>query len=369
MLYKTASTHPAVDAAAAASRPWSVAEWHARMPLAWLVAEAVALVAGIGFVDYATGYEVTFFPFYSIPILLVLWFGTRRWAVIICILSALAWGVADMASGHAYSNEALRIWDMIVRLMFFCLIVLAGDGFRRWRDANRARIELLERSQQLEKEIIGISERERQSFGRDLHDDLGQYLVAIGFAADALKKKLEQESSAGAHDAGQIADQLNNAVVRTRNLAHGISPVDQGEGGLELALEQLAYSASRLSGISCTFMCDGEVRMRNNTNAVHLYRIAQEALNNAMKHGRSKVIAIALEAHEGHITLRVSDDGVGFDPAAVENKGMGMNTMQYRARMMNGALEIHPNPPTGTVVSCTIDSGEVPDSVLESHKP
>ena len=329
---------------------------HPSLSKKWLMPGAFAMVMVVGVFDYFTGYELSFYPFYSIPILFVLWFGNRNAAIVISILSAVAWCCADMASGHPYSSEWYRVWDTAVRLMFFCLIVLAGVGFRQQRDANRARIELLERSQKLEQEIIGISERERQSIGRDLHDDLGQYLVAIGFAADALKKELEKDASKRAHAAGQIADLLNQAVIRTRNFARGISPVDENEAGLELALDQLVHSASVLSRISCSFICDGNVVLRDNTQAVHLYRMAQEALNNAMKHGRAKNIIIALEGDNGSLSLRVSDDGIGFDPENPEHKGMGLSTMRYRTRMIGGILEIQPNSPSGTVVSCTIDT-------------
>ena len=332
----------------------------------WLIALAVAMVAVVGIIDYLTGYEITFFPFYSIPILFVLWFGSRRAAIGISILSAIAWCCADMASGHHYSSEWYRVWDTAVRFMFFCLIVAAGTGFRQQRNASRARIEWLERSQELERQIVGISERERRSIGRDLHDDLGQCLVAIGFAADALKKELEKESSNGAPTAAQITNQINQAVIRTRNIARGISPVDDNEWGLELALEQLADSASHLPGISCSFVHGGDVAIRDNTRAMHLYRIAQEALNNAMKHGHAKNIVIALEIDSHGLSLRISDDGVGFDPASVENAGMGLNIMRYRARMIGGALEIQPNTPTGAVVSCTIGA-EAPDTQAEEN--
>lgn len=330
----------------------------ARQSRKLLLAEAVALVLAIGIIDYMTGYEVTFFPFYSIPILMVVWFVNDRLAIGVSVLSAVSWLCADVASHHPYSSEWLRIWDMIVRLMFFCLVVVAGAGVRRQRDANRARIELLERSQQLEREIINISEREQQRIGRDLHDDLGQYLVAIGFAADSLKNDLEKESLRGAGAVGQIADQIHKAVVRARNLARGLSPVDQVEGGLEMALERLAMSSSRLSGIPCSYICDGNIVSRNDSRDMHLYRIAQEALNNAMKHSHSKVIVIALEACNGSISLRVSDDGDGLNTSRSLNKGMGLNIMRYRARMIGGVLEVHANSPNGTVVSCTIDDGD-----------
>ena len=330
--------------------------FHARLSKKAILGEALVLVIVVGYIDYITGYEVTIFPFYAIPIVLALWFVGWWTGVLISIVSAFAWWWADTASGHPYSSEWLQIWDTIVRLMFFCLIVAAWDGLRRQRDANHARIELLERSQKLEQEIVNISERERQTIGRDLHDDLGQYLVAIGFATNALQKELEKEAPERARAASQIADQVNNAVVHTRNLARGLSPVDQNEMGLELALDQLAFSASALSGISCSFIYDGDGMIPDGTRDLNLYRIAQEALNNAMKHAQAKVIVIALESEGESISLRISDDGVGFEAGRKEGNGMGLNIMHYRARTIGGVLEIQSNSPAGTVVSCTIDA-------------
>jgi signal transduction histidine kinase len=333
-----------------------VVEFHVRLTRRQLIIEAIALVIGIGIIDYLTGYEVTFFPFYSIPILLLVGFDGTASAVAISILSALAWCWADAASGHIYRSEWLHLWDSILRLMFFCLVVTAGTVFRRYRDADRAQIALLEHSHTLESQIINISEREQQRIGRDLHDELGQHLVALGFAADALRSDLENQSPGGAEAAGRISDQLRNAIIKARSLSRGLLPVDQDEGGLEYALEQLASSTSRLSGIFCSFICDGPIEILDNTQAVHLYRIAQEALNNAMKHGRAKEVIIVLEAIEGGLSLRVGDDGVGFDPNSTESNGMGLNIMRYRARSIGGSIAIQANSPRGSVVICTIDA-------------
>ena len=333
-----------------------VIDFHAGLSRGQLIIEAISLVITIGTIDYLTGYEVNIFPFYSLPILLLVSFGKTRPAIAISILSELAWGLADNASGHLYPNDWLRVWNAVIHLMFFSLVVIAGAGFRRHRDADRAQIALFQRTQTLESQIINISEREQQRIGRDLHDELGQHLVALGFAADALKGDLENQSPREAEAAGRISDQLRNAIIKARNLARGLSPVDQDEGGLEFALEQLAHSTSRLSGIFCSFICDGPIEILDNTQAVHLYRIAQEALNNAMKHGRAKEVIIVLEAIEGGLSLRVSDDGIGFDSNSTENNGMGLNIMRYRARTMAGSLAIQANTPKGSVIICTIDA-------------
>src|SRR5581483_1292328 len=193
-----------------------IARLVAKQNKTWVIVEAVFLVGVIGFIDYATTYEVTFFPFYSIPILLAIFFNGRAAAIGVSVLSAIAWWWADTASGHTYSRPWFHVADTMGRLMFFLLIVVAGEAVRRQRDANRAKIELLERSHRLERQIIGISEREQQRIGRDLHDGLGQHLVAIGMAADALKEEIETEYARGADPIRKIADLIHDAVLRAR---------------------------------------------------------------------------------------------------------------------------------------------------------
>jgi signal transduction histidine kinase len=326
---------------------------------------ALALTIAIGFTDYLTGDEITVDPFYSIPILVIVWFGNRNSAIAISICCALAWWWANSAVGHRYSSEWFRIWDVIVRLMFFFLVMFAGSIFKQQRKSIRALVESLERSQQLEQQIIAISEREQQRIGRDLHDGVCQYLAAIGFSAGMLSQELERESSICAKKAGEIANLLQDTLKQTHDLARGLSPVDRDEGGLEAALNELASSTSRLARIQCSFVCFGPVTIHDNSRAVHLFRIAQEALNNAIKHGQAKAVVVALENSNGVVSLRVSDDGVGFDPTGCERKGMGLNIMRYRARMLDGMLEIHSDPNTGTMVTCTI--GQIATAPRGSH--
>jgi signal transduction histidine kinase len=322
-----------------------------------LFVEVLALGIVVGVIDYLTGYNVTIYPFYSIPILVMVWFGDMKLATVISLLSTLSWWWADEASGHHYATEWLRIWEAVMRLAFFSLVMVAGWTFKKQRDNIRARLELLERAQQLEQEIITISEREQERIGRDLHDEVCQYLAAIGFSASMLKQQLESQSHALARNAGDIASLLQDAAMRTRELARGLSPVDRDEGGLESALEELASTTSKLAGISCSVICPETVPMTDNIQAIHLFRIAQEALSNALKHGHAKSVVIALEISDGTCSLRVSDDGIGFSPSPGERKGMGLKIMRYRARMIAGKLEIQPNSPSGTVVVCTIEKG------------
>ncbi|HEY2342823.1 MAG TPA: sensor histidine kinase [Chthoniobacteraceae bacterium] len=334
--------------------PPTVANYLQSQSRASALVQGVILVGLIGFIDYLTGYEVTVFPFYSIPILLLVWRGDISGSIGLAVLSATTWWAADALSGHFYSHEWLHIWDAIVRLIFFCLVIVAGAALKNRGDANRAQIELLERSTKLEQQIIEISEREQQRLGRDLHDGLCQYLASVGFSADALQDRLTKAGTPYADAAGDLSRLIEDAVIRARDIARGLSPVDRDEGGLESALEELAASTSRLVGISCSFIADTPPETLENERAVDLFRIAQEALSNAVKHSRAKHVVIALEISGDDLALRVSDDGIGFDPTKLERSGMGLNIMRYRARQIGGILEIFNNTPTGAVVSCTI---------------
>jgi len=320
----------------------------------WLYSEALTLTIAIAFVDYITGPEVSIYPFYSMPILLMIWFGDMPWAIVISILSTIAWWTVDRAVGHAYSSKWLRMWDAVVRLMFFSLVLCAAWSVKRQRDETRARIELLERSEQLEKEIIEISEREQERIGRDLHDGVCQYLAAIGITASMLKRDVEKTSPSLAAKIEELANHIRGAAAQVRQLARGLSPVDRDEGGLESALEELASSTAKLTGISCSFVCPSPAPNLENTLAIHLFRIAQEAVGNALKHGHAKTVVIALDTGDGSWSLRVSDDGFGFIPTITEGKGMGLSIMRYRARTIGGTLEIQRNSSTGTLIACTI---------------
>ena len=327
-------------------------------PAPWIFVQALALLAVVGFLDYITGFEIAFYPFYAIPILFMVWLGDRMQAVVICVLCALVWWWADAASGHVYEHEWLRAWDAFIRLMFFLVVTFAGAAYKQQRATVSARVALMERSRQLEQQIIAISERERQGLGRDLHDGMCQYLAAIGLTADLLRQNLVQDGHPRAQAAGEIANLLQDAVERVRELARGLSPVDRDEGGLESALEELANSTTRLTGVQCAFLCAEPVPIQEDIRAIHLFRIAQEAVGNATRHGRARHIIVALEAAGHDFSLRVSDDGRGFDAAGSGGRGgMGLNIMRYRARAVGGTLEVYPNTPTGTVVACTVQLG------------
>jgi signal transduction histidine kinase len=207
----------------------------------------------------------------------------------------------------------------------------------------------------LQKDLLEITDTEQRRIGHDLHDGLGQHLTGIAFMSKLLEQRLAAREVPEAEQARKIAGLVNKAIGWTRDLARGLAPVDlDQEEGLASALRQLTEGAEEIYGAKCRFESVGDVHFRNPSTAIHLYRIAQEALNNAIKHGRPRNVDVRLTGTGGReISVRVEDDGTGFDPATVGDGGMGLRIMKYRAKMIVGTLDLRTRPGGGTVVSCS----------------
>jgi signal transduction histidine kinase len=165
--------------------------------------------------------------------------------------------------------------------------------------------------------------------------------------------KLAEKQVADAADAAKIVKLVNEAIHKTRVLARGLLPVVVSDSqGLMSALQVWASEVEDLFGISCRFQCEIDVLIHDDTMATHLYHIAQEAVNNAIKHGHAKNILIRLSAENGWGTLQISDNGTGIQEDRLSSRGMGLHIMSYRAGMIGGRLDVRQNPPRGTCVTC-----------------
>ncbi|HVP54445.1 MAG TPA: PAS domain S-box protein [Candidatus Eisenbacteria bacterium] len=204
----------------------------------------------------------------------------------------------------------------------------------------------------LEKTVLYISEREQRRIGQDLHDGLGQHLTGIAFMAKVQEQKLAERRIPEAADAARIVQHVNDAILKTRELARGLLPVVSDAHGLMSALQQYASEIKDLFGVACWFQCDKPVLVHDARMATHLYHIAQEAVNNAIKHGHPQSILIRLYAGEREGTLIVKDDGGGIKRSPGPHTGVGMHIMNYRAGMIGGTLEIRREQPRGTIVTC-----------------
>ena len=202
----------------------------------------------------------------------------------------------------------------------------------------------------LEKEILEISEREQRRIGQDLHDGLCQHLAGIEMLAQVLAQKLAKKSKDGAARATEIAKAVRESISQTRLLARGLSPVTLESEGLMSALTELALNTEKIFRVRCKFDCPEVVKLNDHAAATHLFRIAQEAVSNAIKHGKAKKISIQLREDASHLRLRVSDDGVGFPEKFSASTGMGLRIMQSRIGMVGGTVSIERQPAGGTCV-------------------
>lgn len=232
--------------------------------------------------------------------------------------------------------------------------------------ANEALSEEIYERSRLQKELLDAGERERQRLGRDLHDDLGQLLTGIGFLSSAAEQKLLTNSRTEAAELREIRKLVQDAIAKTRILSLGLTPVSLGEGGLEAALQELAAVTQRVFGVACAAKGNGRTDLRDPHVVTNLYRIAQEAINNAVRHGGARRIEISFAAQPGSVTLSVRDDGSGFSSDAGSKRtnshdGLGLGIMKYRADLLGGKLEIRSDS-SGTTVTCTTPGPATPPS-------
>lgn len=210
---------------------------------------------------------------------------------------------------------------------------------------------------ELEKEILDARHREQERIGRDLHDNLGQQLTGIEFMSQAMEQKLASAGNRHAADAAEIARLVRQAITHTRGLSRGLNPIMVESEGLMAALRDLAENTEQVFSTKCHFDCPSPVYVEDNSTAIHLFRIAQESVNNAIKHGKPSRIEIALKDNGDRILLAVKDDGRGLPDKPNKKTGMGLRIMQYRAGIIGGSLVIQKPVGGGAEIVCSVRRG------------
>ncbi len=206
----------------------------------------------------------------------------------------------------------------------------------------------------LEDKILRISEEEQARIGQDIHDDLCQQLAAIGCLAKVAQKNLTKAGSGEAQSLAEIVQLVSKANTRARETSRGLMPVVIDSGGLMAALEELAQSTARAFEVACDFHYDNPVQVTDNKVSVQLFRIAQEAVSNAVKHGQASRVDLHLARQSGNLVLTIRDNGIGIPDSPAKGTGMGLLTMSHRAQMMGGSLKIEPRTSGGTQVTCSV---------------
>jgi len=319
----------------------------------------LAMLLAVGEADYATGNQVTVLFFYLLPILFVLRRAGRGFAFGMALLAAAVWLAADIAAGDHYKDIWTPLWNLGIKLAVFVLVVVLFSARDELRVLVRQRTQNLENEMRergrLEKELLEIAEAEQRRIGQDLHDSLGQHLTATAMAGKLLAKKLAEKSPAEAAAANRVVALTEEAVELTRKLARSLHPVELEAGGLADALQQLAANISSAFNVSCRFASAGPLAVADAGTRTHLFRIAQEAVSNAIRHGRARHIVISLEGLGESRLLAVTDDGTGLPADARSKKGLGLRIMDYRARMVGATFDLQNLPAGGARAVCVLN--------------
>lgn len=208
----------------------------------------------------------------------------------------------------------------------------------------------------LELEVMRISEHERHRIGQDLHDGLGQLLSGIGFLSSSIKKRMQREQHPLAAEMHEVTTLLQEADEYARGLARGLVKIDLERGGFHAAIEKLVLQSQKLFRIRCSLTASKEIEIRDRTRAEHVYRIVQEAINNAVKHGYSSEISVNMTHTEDDLRITVQDNGCGFPTNWQQNRGLGVRIMEYRARLINAHFEHHNTIKGGAEICLLIPS-------------
>lgn len=287
------------------------------------------------------------------PVMVSAWYGGLGPGLLTSLLSVLASQYFFFPPIYSFAVDSSD--DIAQIVVFFILTLLITSLTHAQKRSLQALVESKERLQDYAE---AVWEQQRR-LASELHDSLGQELTGLGFLSKSLSQSMQ--GTEGAATADQIKRGVERSLEQIRGLAKGVMPVEQEPDGLMSALQQLTAHVTAIYKIPCTFISPIPVLVKDHTQASQLYRIAQEAVTNSMKHGRANSVWVSLEEANGGIVLKVADNGIGL-PELPEKagKGSGLQIMRYRAAALGATLRIEKNPPSGTLVMCFLPLTPLP---------
>ena len=280
-----------------------------------------------------------------------------------------AWVSTNIASGEHYSSYFVPIWNAMIMFAFYLVVVwllarlrtLQNELEERVRRRTAALTKEIQERTRLQKELLETSEREQRRIGYDLHDGLCQHLTGTALASHVLGQKLAERSLPETAEANRVVELVEEAIELTRSLSRGLHPIEIKTGRLADNFQELAIRNSERLKVACHFECHQAVPLHDVNVATQLYRIAQEAVTNAVRHGKAAHINIRLDFADNKIILTITDDGIGLPENAVNGDGMGLRIMVYRAEIIGATFHIERlSSSSGTRVTCTLVAEDKP---------
>jgi signal transduction histidine kinase len=340
-----------------------------QLPKWFFVGMTFVILGCVAAMDFLTGYEISCTVFYLLAAGLATWFVGPSFGILVSVLSAISTSAMDIVSGEHYSNRFVPIWDAAIVLSFYLIVVWLLRRLRLTQETLEQRVaertaslssELAER-RRLEIEILAISEREQRRIGLDIHDSLCQHLTGTALAEQFLVEKLAARGAPEVADANRVVNLIEDAISMARGLAAGLFPLEADGEDLPGALSELAAHFSSRFNVACRFDVEEPVQIRDTSVATHLYRIAQEAVHNAIRHGHARKIDIRLRKSGTMVALVICDDGSGIPKGQTIHQGMGLRNMKYRASIIGGNMTLDGGK-SGAMVTCTFPK---PDGLRE----
>ncbi|HWY62437.1 MAG TPA: ATP-binding protein [Rhizomicrobium sp.] len=297
---------------------------------------------------------------YAIPIAILAWYAGALPAFLLSIATILVTSVVNYYLGVFPSTMATVLET--IRLVFFVFLSHAIPAFRTLqshlhsvaKDRDVALANEVASRRKLEQEMLDSAERKQRGIGQDMHDGLSQHLIATAMISYAHAQRLSVSRSEEAENAHRIVDLVEQAITLARAISEALHPIEMSGNDLMSALEKFAFTTSELFGIQCRFECLVPVIVDGPSTAEHLFRITQEGVSNAIRHGHATKVDISLQEIDTSILLSVSDNGIGLPDALPDRKGMGLQIMAARSQFIGGQFALSRKVSGGTNLTCLV---------------
>jgi signal transduction histidine kinase len=342
-------------------------QWLVRIdgwPQQIVILACILLVVFVGFLDYLTGYETFFFTFYLLAIFLGTWRVNAAFGAWISALSVTAWVSSNIEAGQHYSSYFVPVWNAGIMFAIYLIVVILLAGLKKIYRELEERVQLRTRALtreiqervRLQKELLETGDREQRRIARELHDGLCQHLTGTALAGHLLEQKLAGKSVPEVADAARLVQLMEQAIEMTRDLSRQLEPVELAGGKLADHFAGLAAASAERFKIDCQFESALVHPFEDPEIALHLYRIAQEALMNAVKYNRATRLKIGLDSAADEIVLTITDDGAAQSEgiAADADADAAVRAMAYRADLIGAAFTYEPLAVRGHRVTCVL---------------
>jgi signal transduction histidine kinase len=330
----------------------------------------------IGDVDFLTGYRISLLTYYILPIGFAVIYVGPAFAASLAILSIAISVSTDFWAGMPLADAWFKAWNVTIALSVYFIVIgllyelsrftrrLESSIQQKTKDLLR---EMSERGR-LEREIIDLSERQQRRFGQELHDVVCQELTGVAIAAHLLVRKLAAAEHEEMTHARELAYMADHALETTRSVARGFFTAGFDGAGLAEALREMARRVESQNHIVCVVRWEEKLTITNEDIVIHLFRVAQEAVHNAVKHAGASRIEVSLKLEKEMLELVIEDDGKGLPPPKERGKGLGLRIMAHRAGLIGAEFKMEHPDRRGTRAVCRVPIDKLQGPVVEAAR-